>query len=91
MFKQLVLPSIERHILGPNRACDVYAHTYKLDKITNARNGEKAVKVHWEEIFLLAPNATVDTMETFEASLNLSHFRQYHAWRTQGHTVRAER
>ena len=77
-FAHKVLPSVRRHILGPNPGCDVYAHTFRVDAVENPRNGEKAAPLKWDEIFQLVPDAATDAPEAFEASMNLTYWRQFY-------------
>ncbi len=40
-FKDLALPAIQRNIIDPNPSCDVFLHTYDIDKVPeNKRNRE---------------------------------------------------
>lgn len=78
MFKNLVLPSIEKYVLEPNPTCDVYMHTYNISSITNERNGEKSDSINVEEAYGLTSNVWITSMEEFELTRNLSHYRKHH-------------
>ena len=77
VFDDVVLPSIQKHIIEPNNECDVYAHTYNISITNNERNGEDAAAVFPEQAYHLTPNVIMDTIEEFNAVRNLTHFREY--------------
>ena len=80
-FDDLALPSIQKHIVGPNHQCDIYLHTYNItDLPVNPRNGEDhPARLNTSEAFLLTENVTMDTLEEFFTQRGefLNHTRQY--------------
>jgi len=84
-FKEVALPSIIEHILGPNPTCDVYAHTYKKESLTSAINKEFNTTLHTDEVYLL-PNATIlmETEDTFLQTHNLEYYHQFFPHGTGG-------
>lgn len=55
-----VLPTINQHILKCNDRCDVYAHTYNIDYITNPRNGEQNQRIFPTDILNLSKNIMLE-------------------------------
>lgn len=78
MFKDIVLPSIERYILEPNPNCDVYMHTFNITSITNERNDEISNSIRIQESYGLTSNVWITPIDEFELSRNISHYRKYY-------------
>eukprot|EP00979_Chaetoceros_neogracilis_P004171 scaffold732_cov239-Chaetoceros_neogracile.AAC.2 len=66
-FHDIALPAIQRNIVGPNKHCDIYLHTYNItESKVNPRNGEwVAARLKPAEAFLLTDNVTMDTIQEF--------------------------
>ncbi len=83
-FKDLALPAIQKNIIDPNPSCDVFLHTYDIDRVPeNERNHESnAVRVRIDpaEAYLLTDNVLIEPMEVFEQKRGdfLDHTRKYH-------------
>uniref|UniRef100_A0A7S1BH99 Uncharacterized protein n=2 Tax=Corethron hystrix TaxID=216773 RepID=A0A7S1BH99_9STRA len=83
-FKDVVLPSVRRHVTGPNPSCDVYAHAYNVTSTTNRRNGEADAPIFPEEVRLLTDDVVFDTEEEFYARVAMRRYMPYfphkYAW-----------
>ena len=68
-FENIVLPSIQENILGPNPSCDVFLHTYNFTCVpSNPRNNEGKCdeKYQSSEAYLLTPHVVIEDLDTFE-------------------------
>ena len=85
-FEDVALPAIHRHIVGPNRQCDIYLHTYNISQAPiNKRNGDSvAPKLNASQVFLLTNNVTMDTLDEFMEKrgsfLNHSRVHYHEEW-----------
>jgi len=78
-FRDIVLPSIRKHILSVNPSCDVFLHGYNISNTNNPRNGEINVHLHTHEVYLMseATSIVLDNIEMFESRHNVSQYYQY--------------
>ncbi len=84
-FKDLALPAIQKNIIAPNPHCDIFLHTYDLDKVPiNERNKETKNDAYIDpkEAYLLtSPDRVhIESMESFESRRMafLEHSRKHH-------------
>lgn len=66
-FEDLALPVIKQNILKNNPHCDIFLHTYGLDKsLLNECNKEiKSDKINTTDAYLLTKHITIESMESF--------------------------
>jgi hypothetical protein len=78
-FKDIVLPSIRKHILHINPGCHIFLHTYNVSTVTNPRNQEREAPLDPNEVFLFkeATRIFVENVDDFHRQQNLTKFRQY--------------
>lgn len=77
-FKEIVYPSIFQNIIQANPSCDIFVHTYNITMTNNARNDEKDVAIHIEEILLLGAKKYVfDLVEDVDRKLHINDYLKY--------------
>ena len=81
-FKDLALPAIQRNIIGPNPHCDIFLHTYDVDKVPeNQRNFEvNGATIDPKEAYLLTDNVIIESLDLFERERRsfLEHSRKHY-------------
>jgi len=81
-FKDLALPAIHRNIIDPNPSCDVFLHTYDIDKVPeNKRNKEvSGARIYPSDAYLLTPNVIIESTKSFDQKRGdfLNQTRKYH-------------
>jgi len=75
-FRNLVLPSIQAHILDQNPTCDIFVHTYDVRQLSNVRNGEVGQKIDPTEVYDMTSNALIESLDEYEQQHNLTHLLQ---------------
>ena len=79
LFRNVVLPSIQKYILEANPDCDVFVHTCNITTLSVLRNNEQNGTLIPTDVYGLNPNAAmIENMESFYAQRNLSYFRKHH-------------
>jgi hypothetical protein len=78
-FKDIVLPSIRKHILSINPACDIFVHVYNISSTTNPRNNENSSPLHPDEVYLMreATSIVFETMDEFGRHHDVLLYRKY--------------
>ena len=74
---EIVLPSIQEYILESNKDCDIYAHTYNIERTTNPRNNERDEKITPDRVYQLTESVVMDTDDAFHASHDVKYYRAY--------------
>ena len=64
----IVLPTIQEHVVRHNPRCDVFAHTYYRLDISNIRNDERRAPINPFDVFQLTKNVMIETLGLFDAS-----------------------
>jgi len=73
----VILPSIQKHLLDTNPTCDVYAHTYNVSHTTNPRNREHNEDIYPNDVFKLTANVIMDTDKMFHTTHNVTFYRAF--------------
>ena len=83
-FKEVVLPSIRRHITSINPECDVFMHMYNLTVFTNPRNGEENVQMHPDEAYLFTEAIEImsETEHDFRRRRNVTEYEKFFPFHT---------
>ena len=74
---EIVLPSIQEYILQSNKDCDIYAHTYNIEKTTNPRNNERDEKITPGDVYQLTERVVMDSDDDFHAAHDVEYYRSY--------------
>lgn len=80
LFRSVVLPSIRKHLIGPNPSCDVFVHTYNATLLSSDRSGETNQTLRPTDVLdLTAPSRVIlEPPNLFHNTRNLSWFREHH-------------
>jgi hypothetical protein len=76
-FQDIVLPSIEQHIIANNPHCDIFAHTFNIESTDNPRNNESECPIDPLSLLEMTTLVVMDSMEEFHARHNVSYYRQF--------------
>jgi len=78
-FKDIVLPSIRKHIISINPTCDIFVHLYNISSTTNPRNKENSTKLYPDEVYLMSEATKIvsENMDEFSQQHDVFFYRKY--------------
>lgn len=72
-FQENAFPSIKKYILGENKSCKVFVHTYDIPNDSGASIDPKELSLLTED----ASSILYETEEDFQRQINVTHFHQF--------------